>query len=62
MKGIIEEKIKKLYDSKASFCESINLDHKNLAQKLRGIENRVNEVNKFLKPLGLQVVIKEIDI
>jgi hypothetical protein len=55
----IEEKIKELYGSKASFCEAQGYDYKNFAKKLRTVENQTAFLNDFLKPLNLQVTIQE---
>lgn len=56
---IIEEKIKELYGSKASFCKINGYKYKDFASKLRTVNNRINFLNDFLKPLNLQVTIQE---
>lgn len=56
---LIEEKIKELYDSKASFCEKHGYKYKDFASKLRTVNNRIDFLNDFLKPLNLQVTIQE---
>ena len=58
----IEEKIKELYSSKASFCETQGYDYKNFAKKLRTVENQTAFINEFLKPLKLEVVVIDIDM
>lgn len=58
----IEEKIKELYGSKASFCDKNGYDYKNFAKKLRTVENQTKFLNEFLKPLNLQVTIQEREV
>jgi len=54
---IIIEKIKKLYKTKASFCEEEGYKYKDFASKLRTVQNRINWLNRFLKPLKLKIII-----
>ena len=54
---LLEQKIKELYGSKASFCESNGHKYKDFASKLRTFENRVNWLNEFIEPLGLEIQI-----
>lgn len=54
---LIEQKIKELYVSKASFCYLHGHKYKDFASKLKTFENRVNWLNEFLKPLGLEILI-----
>ena len=56
---IVEQKIKKLYESKASFCESQCHKYKDFASKLRTFDAKINWLNEFLKPLNLEVVTHE---
>lgn len=59
IKDKIEEKIKERYDSKALFCKENGYNFKNLAQRVNSLENRIEQINDFLKPLNLQVTIQE---
>ena len=54
---LIEKKIKELYGSKASFCEQNGHKYKDFASKLRTFKNRVNWINEFIEPLGLEIQI-----
>lgn len=54
---LIEQKIKELYGSKASFCDLHGHKYKDFASKLRTFENRVSWLNEFIKPLGLEIQI-----
>jgi len=54
---LIERKIKELYDSKASFCAANDYKYKDFASKLRTVESRINWLNNFLHPLGLEIQI-----
>jgi hypothetical protein len=54
---LIEQKIKELYGSKASFCDLHGHKYKDFASKLRTFENRVNWLNEFIEPLGLEIQI-----
>ncbi len=56
---IIEKKIKELYGSKELFCIKNNYKYKDFASKLRTVQNRINWLNDFLKPLGLKIKISE---
>ena len=53
----IEQKIKELYGSKASFCDLHGHKYKDFASKLRTFENRVNWLNQFIEPLELEIQI-----
>lgn len=57
MKNEIEQKIKELYKTKQLFCSKLGYKYKDFASKLRTVENRINWLNKFLKPLDLKVEI-----
>jgi len=57
MIALIERNIKELYGSKASFCDLHGYKYKDFASKLRTFENRVNWLNGFIKPLGLEIQI-----
>ncbi len=57
MIDLIEQKIKELYKSKASFCAENGHKYKDFASKLRTFENRVNWLNEFIEPLGLEIQI-----
>lgn len=59
MLKIINQKIKQLYGSKAAFCAKFNYKYKDFASKLRTVNNRIEWLNKFLKPLNLKIVIVE---
>ena len=54
---LIERKIKELYGSKASFCDSHGHKYKDFASKLKTFENRVNWLNDFIEPLELEIQI-----
>jgi len=54
---LIEQKIKELYGSKASFCLKVGHKYKDFASKLRTVESRINWLNDFLHPLGLEIQI-----
>ena len=54
---LIEQKIKGLYGSKASFCDLYEHKYKDFASKLRTFKNRVNWLNEFIEPLGLEIQI-----
>ena len=54
---ILEQKIKEFYGSKASFCDLHGHKYKDFASKLRTFENRVNWLNEFIEPLGLEIQI-----
>ena len=61
MKDLINNQIKELYKSKASFCEENKHKYKDFASKLRTFETKINWLNKFLKPLKLHVTIAPVD-
>lgn len=54
---LINEKIKELYCSKASFCEINGHKYKDFASKLRTLQNKIYWINEFLKPLNLEIKI-----
>ena len=54
---IIEQKIKELYKSKASFCERFGYKYKDFASKLRTVKSRIDWLNNFLEPLNLEIQI-----
>lgn len=54
---ILEQKIKELYGSKASFCDLHGYKYKDFASKLRTFKNRANWINEFIEPLGLEIQI-----
>ena len=56
---LINEKIKKLYGSKASFCAENGHKYKDFASKLRTLQNRIDWINDFLKPLNLEIQIAD---
>ena len=56
----INKKIKEIYISKALFSESIGINPKDLASKLKTVETKINWLNEFLKPLNLKICIKSI--
>ena len=55
----INEKIKELYGSKASFCAENGHKYKDFASKLRTLQNRIDWLNNFLKPLNLEIQIAD---
>lgn len=55
----INKKIKEFFKTKALFCKQFGYDYSNFASKLRTIENYINKVNSFLKPLNLKIEIVE---
>ena len=54
---LIEQQIRELYGSKASFCDLHGHKYKDFASKLRTLKNRVNWLNDFIEPLGLEIQI-----
>lgn len=54
---LIEQKIKELYGSKASFCAANDYKYKDFASKMRTVESRINWLDDFLNPLGLEIQI-----
>jgi len=59
--NIINKKIKELYNNdKTLLSETIDVPYKNLASKIRTVENKIDFVNEFLKPLNLSVEIIEV--
>jgi len=56
---LIEQKIKELYGSKASFCDSQGHKYKDFASKLRTCQNRVDWLNEFIEPLNLEIQIAD---
>ena len=56
---MITKRIKELYGSKASFCESNGHKYKDFASKLRTLQNRIDWINDFLKPLDLEIQIAD---
>ena len=57
---LINQKIKELYNNdKALFAETINVPYKNLASKIRTVENKIEFVNEFLSNVDLVLELKE---
>ena len=57
---IINQKIKELYNNdKALFAETIDVPYKNLASKVRTVNNKIDFVNEFLSNLNLEIKIME---
>lgn len=54
---MIKQKIKELYGSKASFCSENGHKYKDFASKLRTLQNRIDWINEFLKPLNLEIQV-----
>lgn len=54
---IINEKIKELYKTKALFCSKFGYKYKNFASKLRTVQNYIDWLNTFLRPLKLKIEI-----
>lgn len=57
MMDLVNNRIKSLYGTKFSFCEKNGYVYKDLASKLRTLQNRICWVNDFLKPLSLEIRI-----
>lgn len=56
---LIEQKIKELYGSKASFCEENNLAYDTHARLRKKFDNWIRLINEYLEPLKLEIVIRE---
>lgn len=56
----INNKIKELFKTKRLFCSKFGYKYKDFASKLRTAQNRIDWLNKFLKPLNLKVEIVEV--
>lgn len=56
---IINQKIKLYYQDKQTFADKIGVPYKNLAAKMRTVENKINYANEFLSHLDLEVIITE---
>ena len=54
---LIDEKIKELYGSKASFCEQNNLAYDTHARLRKKFTNWISQINDYLNPLGLEIQI-----
>lgn len=57
--SLINQKIKLLYVDKKQFANKIGVPYKNLASKIRTIENKVDSANQFLDYLDLEIIITE---
>ena len=57
----INQKIKEIYGSKASFCTKNEHKYKDFASKLRTFQNRIDWINKFIKPLDLKIYLDDED-
>ncbi|TYB78315.1 hypothetical protein [Bizionia myxarmorum] len=57
--SLIDQKIKLLYVDKQEFANKIGVPYKNLASKLRTVENKIEYANEFLNHLDLEVIITE---
>jgi hypothetical protein len=58
MNNLINDKIKELYGSKASFCALNGYKYKDFGSKLRTFDNRIKWLNQFLKPLNLEIIVR----
>ena len=54
----IEDSIKELYGSKASFYEAMGIDKTNGHRLFKKYERWVNEINEVLEKLGLELIIR----
>jgi len=59
--NLIKQKIKENYPSKADFSNEVGISPKDLSSKLNTVQNRIDWLNDFLKPLNLKVEIVETD-
>ena len=59
--NLIKQKIKENYPSKADFSNEVGISPKDLSSKLNTVQNRIDWINDFLKPLNLKVEIVETD-
>jgi hypothetical protein len=55
---IIKERIKELGMSVEDFCKKQGHKYSDFGSKQRTVESKLNWLNEFLEPLGLEVVIK----
>jgi hypothetical protein len=60
--NLIKQKIKENYPSKADFSNEVGISPKDLSSKLNTVQNRIDWLNDFLKPLNLKVEIVETDV
>ena len=60
--NLIKQKIKENYLSKADFSNEVGISPKDLSSKLNTVQNRIDWINDFLKPLNLKVEIVETDV
>lgn len=60
--NLIEQKISENYKSKADFSNEVGISPKDLSSKLKTVQNRIDWLNDFLTPMGLQVEIVETDV
>jgi len=60
--NLIKQKIKENYPSKADFSNEVGISPKDLSSKLNTVQNRIDWINDFLKPLNLKVEIVETDV
>lgn len=54
---LINKKIKELYKSKTLFCSENGHKSKDFASKLSTLQNKVDWINEFLKPINLEIQI-----
>lgn len=54
---MIDEKIKELYGSKASFCEASGIEYSNYARLIKKFSKWLDTVNDFLSLLNLEIQI-----
>lgn len=56
---MITKKIKELYRTQTEFCNSIGIDQRDFSKKMKSVNNKIEWLNSFLDPLGLEVEVKE---
>ncbi len=59
MKELIEQKIKEKYGKKAAFSDQLGISFKDFASKMKTVLKKIDWLNEFLSPLGLEVRIEE---
>ena len=57
----IESEIKAKYGKKEDFCNDQGYRYGDFGNKLRTVNSKINWLNKFLMPLGLEVQIAKKD-
>lgn len=57
----INTQIKNIFKTKENFCNELGYKYKDFGQKQRTLITKFNWINNFLRPLGLKIVITNID-